>query len=216
VRNSIFRKDSLIGREERNVNEKACISVDACGYRLPSKYRNKTVEIYLTKQKLFVFDLYTGKEIVDYELSPIPGRIICKREHRRETEKTARELKALVSDMFEGESWKRFTKRNFKAFSRYVRDQCLEAKRYFMVKDIDIEILEQALEYCLENDTLSFSNLNDTYAYFKRESDGSKDVLQEIQTLDGEYQGPHEPLDVSKRNISVYKALIRRRERVVT
>lgn len=42
VRNSIFRKDSLIGREERNVNEKACISVDACGYRLPLKYRNET------------------------------------------------------------------------------------------------------------------------------------------------------------------------------
>ena len=216
VRNSIFRKDSLIGREERNVNEKACISVDACGYRLPLKYRNKTVEIYLTKQKLFVFDLYTGEEIVDYELSPIPGRIVCKREHRREMEKTAQELKALVSDMFEGESWKRFTERNFKAFSRYVRDLCLEAKRYFMVKDIDIEILEQALEYCLENDTLSFANLNDTYAYFKRESDGSKDVLQEIQTLDGEYQGPHEPLDVSKRNISVYKELISERERVVT
>jgi len=216
VRNSIFRKDSLIGREERNVNEKACISVEACGYQLPLKYRNKTVEIYVTKQKLFVFDLYTGEEIVDYELSPIPGRIVCKREHRREMEKTARELKALVRDMFEGENWKRFTETNFKAFSRYVRDQCLEAKRYFMAKDIDIDILEQALEYCLENDTPSFANLNDTYTYFKRESDGSKNTLQEIETLAREYQGPHEPLDVSKRNISVYRELISERERVVT
>ena len=83
----------LIGREGRNVNEKVCISVDACGYQLPSKYRNKAVEIYVTKQKLFVFDLYTGEEIVGYDLSPLPGRIIGKREHRRETEKTARELK---------------------------------------------------------------------------------------------------------------------------
>ena len=125
-------------------------------------------------------------------------------------------MKALVSDMFEGENWKRFTERNFKAFSRYVRGQCLEAKRYFMVKDIDIEILEQALEYCLKNDTLSFANLNDTYAYFKRESDGSKDTLQEIETLDREYQGAHESLDVNERSLSVYKELIRRRERVVT
>jgi len=216
VRNSIFRKDSLIGREERNVNEKACISVDACGYQLPLKYRNKTVEIYLTKQKLFVFDLYTGEEIVEYDLSPIPGRIICKREHRRETEKTAQELKVFVLDMFEGENWKRFTETNFKAFSRYVRDQCLEAKRYFMAKDIDIDILEQALGYCLENDTLSFANLNDTYAYFKRESDGSKDTLQEIQTLDREYQGAHESLDVNERSLSVYKELIKERERIVT
>jgi len=216
VRNSIFRKDSLIGREERNVNEKACISLNACGYQLPSKYRNKIVEIYVTKQKLFVFDLYTGEEIVKHELSPIPGRLICKREHRREMEKTAQELKVFVRDMFEGESWKKFTETNFKTFSRYVRDQCLEAKRYFLAKEIDVDILERALEYCLENDTPSFANLNDTYAYFKRESEGSKDVLQEIETLAREYQGPHEPLDVSKRNISVYRELISEKERVVT
>jgi len=216
VRNSIFRKDSLRGREERNVNEKACISLNACGYQLPSKYRNKSVEIYVTKQKLFVFDIYTGEEIVEHELSPIPGKIVGNREHRREMEKTAQELKALVSDMFEGESWKKFTERNFKTFSRYVRDQCLEAKRYFLAKDVDIDILEQALEYCLENDTLSFANLNDTYTYFKRESYGSKDTSQEIETLAREYQGPHEPLDVSKRNISVYRELISERERVVT
>ena len=214
--NSIFRKDSLIGREERNVNEKARISVDACGYQLPSKYRNRTVDVYLTNQKLFVFDLYTGEEVVDYDLSPIPGKILCKREYKREMEKTAKELKALVRDMFERESWKKFIERNFKTFSRYVRDQCLEAKRYFLAKDVDVDILEQALEYCLENDTLSFSNLNDTYSYFKRESEGSKDTSQEIETLAQEYQGPHEPLDVSKRNISVYRELISERERVVT
>jgi len=150
----------------------------------------------------------TAEEIISYELSPIPGRILSKREHRRETEKTAKELKALVFEMFESENWKSFTARNFKTFSRYVRDQCLEAKRYFLAKDIDLDILEQALKFCLENDTLSFSNLNDTYAYFKRESQGSNDILQEIQTLDREYQGAHEPLDVNERSLSVYKELI--------
>jgi len=43
LRNSIFRKDSLLGREERTTNEKAVISVKACGYQLPPKYRNKKV-----------------------------------------------------------------------------------------------------------------------------------------------------------------------------
>ena len=205
VRNSIFRKESLIGREERNVNEKACISVDACGYQLPLKYRNKTVEIYVTKHKLFIFDLYTGEEIVEYERSPVPGKILCKREYKRETEKTAQELKAFVSGMFDGENWRKFTARNFKAFSRYVRDQCLEAKRYFFDNDIDIEILERALEYCLENDTPSFANLNDTYAYFKREHE-REDL--EILTLNTDYQGGHEPLKVTARDLSVYKEII--------
>jgi len=67
VRNSIFRKNSLIGRDKRDVDEKDRISVNACGYQLPSKYRKKTVEVYITKHKVFVFDIYTGEEIVEYE-----------------------------------------------------------------------------------------------------------------------------------------------------
>jgi len=180
VGNSIFRKGSLLGREKRNVNEKDCISVNACGYQLPSKYRNKTVEVYVTRHKLFVFDIYTGEEIVEYDLSLIPGQMITKREFRRENEKTLQELKDHVVNMFTGENWKRFTERNFQSFPRYIRDQCVEAKRYFEAKDIDTLILDRALEYCLENNTPSFAELNDTYAYFKREHE--REAL-EIPTL---------------------------------
>jgi len=216
VQNSIFRKNSLTHREERITSEKAYISVGACSYQLPLKYRNKTVEIYIAKHKLFVFDLYTGKQIVEYELSPLPGRTLSKREYGRETEKPAHELKALVREMFELENWKSFTARNFKTFPRYVRDQCLEAKRYFLAKDIDLDILEQALKYCLENDTPSFSNLNDTYVYFKRESEGGNDILQEIQRLERQYQGAYEPLDVNERSLSVYKEFIGKSKEALT
>jgi len=123
-------------------------------------------------------------------------------------EKPAQELKTFVSEMFESENWKSFTAKNFKTFSRYVRDQCLEAKRYFLAKDIDRDILEQALEYCLKNDTLSFSNLNDTYIYFKRVSQGPDEIIKEIQRLERQYQGVHEPLDVNERSLSVYKELV--------
>ena len=147
VRNSIFRKESLLGREDRTVNEKACIAVDTCMYQLPAKYRKKTVEVYVTKHKVFVFDIYTGEEIVEYDLSLIPGKDISKRAYRRGSEKNLQELKDHVVGMFIAENWKRFVVMNFKAFPRYIRDQCVEAKRYFEVKDIDIFILERALEY---------------------------------------------------------------------
>jgi hypothetical protein len=205
VGNSIFRKGSLIGRDKRDVNDKDRISVNACGYQLPSKYRNKTVEVYITKHKVFVFDIYTGEEIVEYDLSLIPGKDISKREYRRENEKTLQELKDHVVDMFESENWKRFIAINFQAFPRYVRDQCVEAKRYFEVKDIDIFILERALEYCLENNTPSFANLNDTYAYFKREHE--REDLK-IPALSLDYQGNHKPLSVTARDLSVYKEII--------
>ncbi len=208
LRNSIFRKNSHAGREQRIASEKAYISVGASSYQLPLKYRDRTVEIYLTKHQLFVFDLYTQKEIISYELSFIPGRMFSKREHGREMEKPAKELKTFVCQMFELKNWQSFTIRNFETFSRYVRDQCLEAKRYFLAKDIDLDILEQSLEYCLKNDTVSFSNLNDTYAYFKRASQGSYDILKEVATLNRLYQGAYEPLEVTERNLSVYKELI--------
>ncbi len=208
VRNSIFRKGSLIGREERDVNEKGRISVDASGYQLPSKYRNKTVEVYITKHKLFVFDLYTGKEIVEYDVSPIPGKVISKREYRRENEKTLQELKDHVVSMFECENWKRFIAVNFKAFPRYVRDQCVEAKRYFKSHDIDILVLDRALEYCLENSTPSFADLNDTYVHFKREHE-REDL--EMPAVSSDYQGSHEPLTVRARELSLYKEIINSR-----
>lgn len=206
VGNSIFRKDSLIGRDKRDVDEKDRISVNACGYQLPSKYRKKTVEVFVTKHKVFVFDIYTGEEIVEYDLSLLPGKVISNRGNRREKEKTLQELKDHVVDMFVSENWKRFIAINFQAFPRYIRDQCVEAKRYFEVKDIDIFILNRALEYCLENNTPSFANLNDTYAYFKREHE-REDL--EIPTLSLDYQGDHKPLSVMARDLSVYKEIIR-------
>jgi len=205
VRNSIFRKESLIGREERLVNEKDYISVNACEYQLPPKYRNKTVEVYITRHKLFIFDLYTAEELVAYDLSLIPGKKIGKREFKREKSKTAKELKEQVSSMVEGENWNKFAAKNFKAFPRYVRDQCLEAKKYFADKDIEISTLDEALQYCLENDTLSFANLNDTYVFLKREQERED---PEIITLSTDYQGGHEPLKVMARDLSVYKKII--------
>jgi hypothetical protein len=207
LRNSIFRKDSLVGREERTANEKALISVKACNYQLPSKYRNKTVEIYTTEEELFVFDIFTGKEIVAYGLSLIPGQLISRRSCRRESEKTVEELKAAVSGLFELEPWKRFAERNFKTFPRYARDQCLEAKRFFAEKEVDPGILERALSYCLENDTPSFTNLKDTYVHFERESRRPEPVSRvEVESL-----SHYQPLKVSQRQVSDYENAARER-----
>jgi hypothetical protein len=207
LRNSIFRKDTLAGREERTANEKALISVQACAYQLPAKYRNKKVEIYTTGEELFVFDLYTGQEIVAYRLSLIPGQLVSRRACRRENEKTVEELKAAVVGLFELEPWKLFVERNFKRFPRYARDQCLEAKRFFAEKEVDRGILERALGYCLENDTPSFMNLKDAYVHFERESRRAEPVA----VLEAEGLGHYPPLKVSQRHVSDYESAARER-----
>jgi len=207
LRNSIFRKDSLLGREERTANDKALISVLASHYQLPPRYKNKTVEIYTTAEELYVFDVTTGKEIIAYRLSLIPGQVVTTRSCRKEGETTVEELRAAVAGLFELEPWRRFVERNFRTFPRYARDQCLEAKRFFAEKEVDREILERALLYCLENDTPSFANLKDTYIHFERESRRSEPVpVVEIEGL-----SQYRPLNVSQRSVSDYEDAARER-----
>lgn len=64
VRPSIFRRNSILVRQTRNVNEKGCICVLACHYQLPASYQKKTVGIYQTTDRIFVFDHTSGKEIL--------------------------------------------------------------------------------------------------------------------------------------------------------
>lgn len=214
LRHSIFRKDSLIGREERTADEKACISVEACRYQLPVRYRKTTVEIYVTPHQLFVFDQYTGEEIVTYALSPMPGRLISKRAYRRESEQPLQELKTLVRDLFPSTRWQQFVDRNAQTFPRYIRDQCLEAKRSFQGQDIDREILEQALTYCLDHETLSCANLHDTYQYFARESTAGTLCKLEQDPGYRSSHGVHAPIDVTERTLAVYTAQVQTMGRV--
>lgn len=200
LRNSIFRKESLLGREERTANDKALISVQASNYQLPHRYKNKTVEIYTTAEELFVFDVFTGKEIISYRLSLIPGQVVSTWSFRKEGERTVEELKSAVAGLFELETWRRFVEPNFKTFPRYARDQCLEAKRFFAEKEVDPALLERALTHCLENDTLSFSNLRDTYVHFERESRQPEPV----SIVEREGLSQYQPLNVSQRSVSDY------------
>ena len=73
LRSSIYRKDSLIGREARKADEYALISVGASKYSVPAEYKKRSVEIYTTDSQLFVFDRHTGVQIAEHELSLIPG-----------------------------------------------------------------------------------------------------------------------------------------------
>jgi hypothetical protein len=190
-------------------------------YQLPCKYRNKTVEIYITPHSIFVFDQFSGKEIVSYNRSLLPGKLISKREYQRETGKPSKALKSDVMKMFDDEQWLSFVEKNFKAYPRYVRDQCIDAKRYFGDKEVDLVVLRLALQYCLENNTLTFGNLKETYNHFGRElnrsqgSQGSQEAgisRHPIMFLSPEYRGGHKhrplPLSVATRDVKDYQAMI--------
>jgi len=208
IRNSIYRKDTLIGREERKADEYALVSVGASQYSVPSEYKNRGVDIYATDTKLFVFDSYTGVQITEHDISLIPGKKITKREHYRNNGKGTSEMRKEVMEMFALEKWKHFTQANFKEHSRYVRDQCLEAPRHFR-GDIDLESLDRALEFCLEHKTYTMANLSDTYRYYESLSETEEeDILRKLEPHLKDVAQYKKDIRVSKRDIGVYKSLV--------
>jgi hypothetical protein len=163
LRNSIFRKDRIGAREERSVSEKCRIAVDTSQYDVPEIYRNGSVDIYKTGDKLFIFDRHNGLEIAKYALSAIPGQIVSNRAMIREMGTTVQELKDEVSEYFEIPDWKVFLEINFRRFPRYVRDQCLAGRKYFKGQEIDQEKLARALKTCLEIGSFTMNDLWDNY-----------------------------------------------------
>ena len=208
VKNSIYRKGSIVGREERKADDDALISVGASKYSVPAEYKNRSVEIYATEAKLFVFDSYTGAQMAEHDISLIPGSKITEREHYRKNGKGTKEMRKELMEWLPLENWRRFVELNFKNLSRYVRDQCLEAKRDFG-RDIDIECLNRALEFCLEHKTYTMANLKDTYRYFQGISEtGEEDILSKLEPQLKDVARYKKDIRVSKRDIGVYKSLV--------
>ena len=208
LRASIFQKQSIVGREERVADENALISVNASQYSLPARYRNKTVEIYKTEERLFVFDRHTGEEIIEHTLSLTPGAKIGCKSSRRKTGRSTADMREEVQKKFPLERWGEFLEENFQAYTRYVRDQCIEAEKRFS-GDEDIDVLDQALAFCLEHKTYSMTNLFDTYRYYKGVSEAKEeDLLSKMGPQLKEAARYRSEIQVSKRNLGVYKALV--------
>ena len=211
LRNSIYRKELHLGREERIADEKGLISVDASLYSVPAGYKKQGVEIYKTERKLFVFDQRTGEQIEEHELSLMPGKKVIKRNQYRKNGKSTQEMKEEVLAKFPIAKWIEFAQENFKRYSRYVRDQCIEAQRRFGREGgVDPESLEKALEFCLEHKTYSIANLHDTYLYYQGlKEKGETDLLSTVRPQLKEISGYRKGIQVAQRDLGVYKSFLR-------
>jgi len=207
IRNSIYRRSSLQGRELRTVSTNGRICVQSCQYSVPASYRRAEVEIYVTEQKIFVFDHSSGEQIAEHTRSPIPGTQSIKREHIRATGKRTQQMRTEVLQLFALKGWKLFVEATFKSHHRYVRDQCIEAQRYFS-RGIDRECLERALMFCLEHKTYTMASLRDTYRYYVRIEEASEpDILETLRPQLNTVAQYKRDIKVAKRDLGVYRSL---------
>ena len=205
LKNSIFRKDSYVGREQRTVSEKNYITVGSNEYSVPTEFRQKTVETYVAGGELYVFELRTGREIARHRLSVKSGVRVVDKAHFRNKSLSVQDLENEVKGMFGFSEWREFVDRNREALKRYFRDQCVLAKRYFC-ESIDEGLFQMAVEYCLENKTYAMTALKDTYEHQKREHEKEQEMIfQAFGKALG--TGKKAPPVVSKRPIGDYESV---------
>lgn len=202
LRNSIFRKETLAGRQPRLVNEHSYISVGGNQYSVPSVYRSRSVEIYRTALTLFVYDQNSGTQIAEHAVAAIPGTMVTDRAHFRSTEHSAAQLRQHARGLVDHSLWRRFERENAQAFPRYTRDQAIEAKRYFSAA-LEGEVLCAALEFCLENRTFSYASLKDTYQAFLSEIE-----QDEVQSSPPVLSLTLPSVDVTQRSLQTYQNIV--------
>jgi len=202
VRNSIFGKNDLRKREQRVVDDHSYVSVAGSLYSVPTSFRGRSVEVYATGEEVLIFDEISGEEVAKHPVAAIAGSTIADRSHFRRTEHSAGQLREEARSLVDLDLWIRFEKLNAKAFPRYVRDQALEAKRRFS-GELDLGVLADALVFCLENQTLSYANLNDTYqAFLGQTAESCTPPAVPCTSL------TPPTLTVGRRSLEVYQAVV--------
>jgi len=148
-------------------------------------------------------------------LSEIPGKCVIKREFKRESERPLKEIKEEVSALFAFPDWKKFLELNFAQFNRYIRDQALDALKRFQNREIEQVIFAKATEFCIQNQTVSMAELDDTYKYYLEQHLEARDMLtpEDLQ-IPEPVSKPKPALEVKRRNFAVYKKIISNRRDV--
>ena len=213
IKSSIFRKNKALYHEERMVVD-GFISVKSNQYSIPDLYSKKKVTIFMTETDLFIFDFETNNELTQHQLSLKIGEKIINRSHFRQHQLKIEEIRVRVKSLYpENKDWNLFLSQVTKKYPRYIRDQFLLIERYFS-KNIDKDILQIALKFCMDNNTISGKNLQDTYETFLREQE------ENIADVNNQKEKVHPPnlhlskknndnkIDVAQRDLSQYREIL--------
>ena len=108
--------------------------------------------------------------------------------------------------MYPFAGWKEFVEINLKTYTRYSRDQCTLASNHLSAVE-DVSILEMAVDYCLENKTISMRELIDTYEHMLDEHKEEEATIHEAFLSLLRKDRVESPV-VSKRTVAEYETII--------
>lgn len=207
LKHSIFEKPEMVDLQKRKVSPLSEVLVKTNHYPVPEEYRGCWVGIRITTDRLHVYDLKTGSLLKDHPLQLLQGQRI--RETERESIRTGKldTLKQEAATWYPHEQWKHFLQLNHRRYPRYFRDQLRFAHRHLR-SGLDTTVLNEALDYCLDNRTLSMQNLRDTYLFIR---DRGAEIPTTVQLSAPRFGGTLTPPRVAKRSLAFYQDQITQR-----
>jgi hypothetical protein len=91
-----------------------------------------------------------------------------------------------------------------------VRDQCIEARWFSGKEDIDNDILDEALHFCINNGMVSISNLKESYKYYlTRNREESRSHITAIANIYSSRKIITPGVEVARPDIDLYQHIIR-------
>ncbi len=206
VKNSIYRKNTYLGREIRTVSDKSFIMVKGIEYSAPVEYRLRRVEFYQTTNELYIFDSKTGKEIASHSIPKGTVKKVFNRGHFRHKSLEIKELEEKVISLFDDETWNGYVKTVRKELSRFSRDQFIFALDHFSSLE-EPELFRNALIYCSKDNAIGMKVLYDTYKYYLKEHKEDQSVIvNAFNNIGGLYNIPE--IRVPKRSVTKYEDII--------
>lgn len=166
LRASIFAPGDSAPKEDRLVDTLGEVLVQGCKYPVPDEYRERPVDVTVTDHHVTVIDRQSGETVVAHDKAPVgTPRVHDKRRHARRQQRRD-EAKAEVLSWHKSEAWRRFVEANFAKYGRYFREQSAHANKSLRT-GVDEEVLERALRFCLERDTVGMNELVDTHRHYR-------------------------------------------------
>jgi len=208
LRASLFKRDNILEREERRVDEKNLISVGSSRYSVPAAYRKKKVWIYRSKTDLIIYEDVAGKEIARHTRSLFPHQKVMNKSHFQDMSLKPVQLKDNIKKKVSLPGWPEYIEENYQRYSRYFREQHKGLMK-FLGSAYDRELLQEALELCRETDGYSAENLKESYIYVQGVHQNVHDdiipaLVSGIQAVKADKRNPL----VAKRDLSFYHSVV--------
>jgi hypothetical protein len=206
LRASIYETAREAGGESRRSDGKGMISFRGNQYSVPNDYAECAVGVRTVGRYLSITDWETGEEVAKHLVPETKGQTIVAAHHRYSSRTKALEVYTTLSAEWDLPLWSEFLEKNRHAFPRHWKEQATSLRR-LLNRATERELLVNALEFCLEVESVGFGDLQYTYDHLlAAQQEAEKPLLTHVKPILAARKKNHG--SVAKRNLRYYSSII--------